>query len=135
MCVTIEPLDFLGAPATRKHFLKSLKPLFCAFSMMQLGLFSTTSQRLHATCQKGRIAPFETSSSGRLSHIFNKVGSEGKGGEYGDEFFEEDEETFCPTFSDIRRVVMTCILATDMELFRHHHEAMRKRTQMKRSEL
>ncbi|CDJ47284.1 3', 5'-cyclic nucleotide phosphodiesterase domain-containing protein, putative [Eimeria brunetti] len=106
-------------------------------SMMKLGLFSRktkntrkfSSPRSSALSRgasvRGGVQPFVASSAfGHLRHHYE--------GEH-DCAEHEDDHTFYPSFAEVRRVLITCILATDMELFRHHHEAMRKRGQMKRT--
>lgn len=96
-----------------------------AYRMMQLGLFS----------RKGQCTPKSPSKRSSMYFSVNSPLPADSDQEYEiDRLEDEEDEAFYPSFAEIRRVLISCILATDMELFRHHHEAMRKRAQMKRSE-
>ena len=109
--------------------------------MMKLGLFSRKTKNV----RKSPCLPSSALSSGApsdaslvgdaqtflTSSVFGAVSQQSEGEH--DWADDEDDHTFYPSFAEVRRVLISCILATDMELFRHHHEAMRKRGQMKRS--
>ncbi|CDI85661.1 3', 5'-cyclic nucleotide phosphodiesterase domain-containing protein, putative [Eimeria praecox] len=120
-----------------KAVLENHHAAFATSAMMKLGLFSrkTISAR-KSSCPRSSTASSGASLGGRaqgfhVSSAFRAVRQQCEG-EY-DCAEDEDDHAFYPCFADVRRVLITCILATDMELFRHHHEAMRKRGQMKRS--
>ncbi|PFH38794.1 hypothetical protein BESB_011360 [Besnoitia besnoiti] len=44
---------------------------------------------------------------------------------------DERDDRVVPSFADLRKIVIQAIFSTDMELFRQHHDAMKRRAQMK----
>ncbi|KAL8445500.1 hypothetical protein Emed_005581 [Eimeria media] len=110
-----------------KAVLENHHASFAARTMMQLGLFSRrpeTRASAGMPLTRGRSAQtFGDSSDLRPTTDQNVAFGEGN-----------EDESFYPEFAKIRRVVINCILATDMELFSHHHEAMRTRAQVNRSQ-
>lgn len=105
--------------------------------MLKLGLFSRKTQNAGSSSLGNTLSPSTGALLGnakqhvRTSPAFETALQPQEAAIDGID--DEEDHSFHPSFAEIRRVVTTCILATDMELFRYHHEAMRKRAQMKRS--
>lgn len=100
---------------------------------MQLGLFSGETRSSEAFASAGNLGTTGSTSMKDVGAHFSKSARYPADADQADDAQEEGDELFYPSFTEIRRVLITCILSTDMELFRHHHEEMRKRAQMKRS--
>lgn len=45
----------------------------------------------------------------------------------------EVDDRIVTSFAELRKIVIQAIFSTDMELFRQHHDAMKRRAQMKTS--
>ncbi|XP_026192081.1 uncharacterized protein LOC34618747 [Cyclospora cayetanensis] len=120
-----------------KAVLENHHAAFAARAMMKLGLFSRTAQRTQPQpLVRNSVSLGDAPLRYSRHHISTSADVSRESQQPYSEFEDQDEEAiedFYPTFAEIRRVLVTCILATDMELFRHHHEAMRKRVQMKRT--
>ncbi|CDJ29857.1 3', 5'-cyclic nucleotide phosphodiesterase domain-containing protein, putative [Eimeria mitis] len=120
-----------------KAVLENHHASFATSAMMKLGLFSRKTKATRKPPCPGSSAFSSDASVGSgaqpflVSSACAAVRQQHEGED--DCADDEDEHTFYPSFAEVRRVLITCILATDMELFRHHHEAMRKRGQMKRT--
>ncbi|KAL8436084.1 hypothetical protein Efla_002074 [Eimeria flavescens] len=110
-----------------KAVLENHHAAFAARTMMQLGMFSRPPHRREACASADSSLP-----RGRSSHCLSVSSRLPLGADQKDlASADVDDEPFYPAFTDIRRVLITCILSTDMELYRHHHEAMKTRAQMK----
>ncbi|KAL8436582.1 hypothetical protein ACSSS7_001614 [Eimeria intestinalis] len=112
-----------------KAVLENHHAAFAARTMVHLGLFSRSPGFREARAPagmpvaRGRSAQNLTNSPGlRPEAARNNRSPE-----------SSDDELFYPEFAKIRRILVNCILATDMELFSHHHEAMRTRAQVNRT--
>ncbi|KFH03186.1 3'5'-cyclic nucleotide phosphodiesterase domain-containing protein [Toxoplasma gondii VAND] len=93
-----------------KSVLENHHAAFAIRTMMQLGMYGAGS----------RIFP---SGSGAAA----PASPDGKSGSSGSRF----EGRIVPSFSELRKIVIQAIFSTDMELFRQHHDAMKRRAQMK----
>ncbi|KEP64479.1 UNVERIFIED_CONTAM: 3'5'-cyclic nucleotide phosphodiesterase domain-containing protein [Hammondia hammondi] len=93
-----------------KSVLENHHAAFAIRTMMQLGMYGAGS----------RIFP---SGSGPAA----PASPDGKSGSSGSRF----EGRIVPSFAELRKVVIQAIFSTDMELFRQHHDAMKRRAQMK----
>ncbi|KAL8272310.1 hypothetical protein Esti_003764 [Eimeria stiedai] len=112
-----------------KAVLENHHAAFAARTMMDVGLFFRSPETREAWAPAGM--PF---CRGRSTRQFSYSSGLRPDVDQNVPFLESSNyEPFYPEFAKIRRVLISCILATDMELFSHHHEAMRTRTQVKRT--
>ncbi|CDJ43320.1 3', 5'-cyclic nucleotide phosphodiesterase domain-containing protein, putative [Eimeria tenella] len=120
-----------------KAVLENHHAAFASRAMLKLGLFSRKTQNAGSSSLGNTLSPSTGALLGnakqhvRTSPAFETALQPQEAAIDGID--DEEDHSFHPSFAEIRRVVTTCILATDMELFRYHHEAMRKRAQMKRT--
>ncbi|KAL8451609.1 hypothetical protein Emag_002652 [Eimeria magna] len=113
-----------------KAVLENHHAAFAARTMMHLGLFSRSSETRELRAPAGMPI-----ARGRSAQAFaNSFGLRPDSDQNASFPENNDDEPFYPEFAKIRRVLINCILATDMELFSHHHEAMRTRAQVNRSQ-